>query len=300
MKNNTLTEMMNQLYEGIYFVDVDRKITSWNDGAQKITGFSAEEVVSKNCFDNILNHQDASGCKLCIQGCPLKATIEDGRSREANVTLLHKKGYRVPVLVKTIPMYGDQGNIVGAVEIFIDDKNQAQLLNSLQTYRKLAHEDTLTGVANRRFCQSYLENKLTGANQLNEEVGLLFLDIDDFKRINDNYGHAVGDEVLIMVTKTLSLNLRNYDFVGRWGGEEFIVALDNIESSQLPGIAEKIRRLIETSVLRLEIGEIRMTVSIGATMSRQEDTIDTWVKRADELMYQSKFAGKNTITIDVQ
>jgi PAS domain S-box-containing protein len=118
-------QLLDNLYDGVYFVDRDRRITYWNRAAEKLTGFSADEVVGRSCFDNILNHVDACGTDLCHGRCPLSFTMEDGCSREADVFLRHKRGHRVSVSVRATPISDDQGRIVGAIEIFSD--NSAKL-----------------------------------------------------------------------------------------------------------------------------------------------------------------------------
>jgi diguanylate cyclase (GGDEF)-like protein len=128
--------------------------------------------------------------------------------------------------------------------------------------------------------------------------GLLFVDVDEFKRINDEHGHLTGDEVLRMVAQTLSRSVRSFDFVGRWGGEEFIAIIRNATEKTLRSVANRCRTLIENSSLIDHEREIRVTISIGATLARHEDSMETLFQRADQLMYQSKAAGRNRISCD--
>ena len=127
--------------------------------------------------------------------------------------------------------------------------------------------------------------------------GIAFIDIDDFKLINDTYGHPVGDMVLKILAETIQNNFRKHDFLGRWGGEEFIIVFSDVNSDGLLDAAEKIRKLISTSSLRLKEENLRVTVSIGATIILANDTPETIISRADRLMYTSKKNGKNTVTI---
>jgi len=291
-------EMLELLYEGIYFIDLDRTITSWNKGAEKITGFKASEVVSRKCFSNTLNHMDDCGNKLCDGGCPLHLTMQDGVAREARVFLHHAKGHRVPVLVKTMPMYDENEKIIGAIEIFIDDGNKIQILNKMEQYRKEATEDALTGIANRRNLEILLNSRLYEFETMKIPFALAFIDIDNFKHVNDEFGHDVGDEVIKMVTKTIDGNARKHDVIGRWGGEEFVALLSNIGSEDITQAAERIRVLVEQSSVRnSDASEVKVTVSIGVTEVQYEDTVDSIVKRADMLMYKSKVAGKNRVTV---
>ncbi|HNT36026.1 MAG TPA: GGDEF domain-containing protein, partial [bacterium] len=109
--------------------------------------------------------------------------------------------------------------------------------------------------------------------------------------------HDVGDAVLQMVANTLSSNIRSFDRVIRWGGEEFLVILVNIQDSDLPLIAEKIRVLVQKSFLKHQDISLSVTVSIGATLCRGDDTKESLLKRADSLMYDSKQANRNRVTI---
>lgn len=106
---------MDNLYDGVYFVDTERQITYWNKGAERIAGHPAAHMVGKRCYDNILNHVDENGNYLCFSGCPLAATIEDGKPREAEVYLKHADGHRVPILVRVSPIKNEAGIITGAL-----------------------------------------------------------------------------------------------------------------------------------------------------------------------------------------
>lgn len=288
---------IESLFEGVYTVDTQRKILYWNQGAETITGYKAEEIVKRSCFDNILDHVDENGVGLCFDGCPLKATIEDGTGREASVYLQHKSGHRVPVKVRTIPLRNHENNIVGALELFTENKDETSLRNSLESYKKQSSEDHLTKAANRRYLLAIVESKIREFKTTGTTFGIAFIDIDDFKQINDTYGHLVGDRVLKILAETIQNNFRKHDFLGRWGGEEFIIVFSDVNSDGLLDAAEKIRKLISTSSLRQKEENLRVTVSIGATVILANDSPETIISRADRLMYTSKKNGKNTVTI---
>jgi PAS domain S-box-containing protein len=110
-----LTELLE---DGIYFVDRDRRITFWSDGAEKISGYSAGQAVGKHCYNNLLNHVDQDGRRLCVEGCPLSKVMIDGEPREMSVFLQDKDGNRTPVLVRAQPIRNNAGQVVGAVEVF--------------------------------------------------------------------------------------------------------------------------------------------------------------------------------------
>ncbi|MEZ4509436.1 MAG: GGDEF domain-containing protein [Eubacteriales bacterium] len=129
------------------------------------------------------------------------------------------------------------------------------------------------------------------------DFGVMMLDLDLFKDINDTHGHNIGDSVLKMVADTFQGSMRKNDFIGRWGGEEFVAALRGVNQAELETIAKKVCKLVEQSSLKRAGDEIRVTVSIGATMIRPTDNAYTLIHRADSALYTSKREGRNRVTV---
>lgn len=289
-------EILDSLYEGVYFVDKDRTILYWNKAAERISGYTAEDVVGKHCYDSILNHVDSQNHSLCMNGCPLFHTIQDGLHREAAVYLRHKEGYRVYVAVRTIPLYRD-GSMVGAIEVFINDSEKAEINNTINEFRNLALTDALTNLPNRRYIDSFLANRMTEFQSLHIPFAVAMIDIDHFRQFNNIYGHDVGDQALRIVATTMKNALRSSDMIGRWGGEEFFAVLVAAASDNLFYVIDKVRTLVERSELPHDGDYLHVSVSIGATLARAGDTAETIQKRADEALYMSKNNGRNQTTI---
>lgn len=291
-------DIIDNLYDGIYFVDRDRVITYWNKGAERITGYSAEQTVGRACRENLLNHVTANGVELCAHNCPLAGVMEDGTEREVEVFLHHADGHRVPVLVRATALRDGEGRIIGAIETFSKNALVTDTRRRLKEMRRAAMTDPLTGIGNRRHIESRLRAALAVVQNSSSLVGLLFVDVDHFKQVNDTYGHNTGDDVLRMVANTLHYAVRATDTLGRWGGEEFIAILyDMQEKEALQAIAEKLRALVESSRLDVNGEGLAVTVSIGGTLLSPADTPELLVQRADQLMYLSKQAGRNRVTI---
>lgn len=295
--NEFYRNLLDNLYDGVYFVDFERKITYWNKSAERITGYKSSELIGKHCWDNILIHIDDHGNNLCKRSCPLEETIADGHPRETEAYLHHKDGHRVPVLIRTAPIRNPAGTVVGAIEIFSDNSSKIAFLHRIEELQRMAILDHLTGLTNRRYIEMSLEARLSEMHRYGWPFGVLFIDIDNFKRINDVYGHDTGDEVLKMVARTFINNSRPFDTVGRWGGEEFVAIILNVSEDLLYSIANRLRILVEQSSLSADSDNIRVTISVGATFAQQTDTVETLLKRADQLMYQSKIAGRNCVTM---
>lgn len=290
-------KLLENLFDGVYYVDLDKCITIWNKGAERITGYTKAEVIGKCCADNLLRHIDDEGRELCLDGCPLSAALHVGKPQEANVFLHHKLGHRVPVSVRISPVRDDDGRIIGALEIFTDNSNALQILKELEELKHDTYLDPLTSIGNRRYGKKVLATALYEWQSHGTPLGVIFLDIDHFKLFNDNYGHQTGDAVLVMVGKTIAGMLRRSDAVCRWGGEEFVVILPNITADMLKGIAERIRVFIERSFIMAGECRLAVTASLGAVLAQPDDTPETLIHRADTLMYASKAAGRNRVTI---
>lgn len=288
--------LIENLHDAVYFVDKGRTITFWNKAAEQLTGFTSDEVVGSRCSENILNHVDAQGKNLCKGGCPLSQSIRDGSSHDAEVFLHHKSGHRVPVQVRVTPLRDEDGNIVGAAEMFIDNSQAHVLQKRVGELQKLALLDGLTRISNRSHLQSELEIRFHERNRYGLGFGVLFMDLDDFKQINDTHGHDVGDKVLKMAAATLSSTARPFDHFGRWGGEEFLGIIRNVDLDSLINIGERCRVLIEKSYIPVGKQLLNITISVGATLPRAGDTMDSLLKRADDLLYQSKEKGKNCVS----
>lgn len=289
-------QLLDNLYDGVYFVDRDRRITYWNQGAERITGYRAADVIGTRCCDNILRHVDDGGANLCDCNCPVSHTMGDGFPREAEVFLHHNQGHRVPVQVRVSPIRNGGGEIVGAVEVFSDNSTRLTDIQRIEELQQMVFLDPLTGLANRRYIQMNLQSRFDEMFRYGWAFGLMLLDLDHFKQVNDRYGHDVGDELLKMVARTLQHAARSYDLVGRWGGEEFIVVIANVSRNKLAFTAERFRRLVEESTLALGAEIARVTTSVGATIATGEDSVGSLIKRTDELLYRSKAEGRNRVT----
>jgi diguanylate cyclase (GGDEF)-like protein/PAS domain S-box-containing protein len=285
--------LLDNLTEGVYFVDRTRTITYWNRGAEAITGYSADDVIGRRCQDNLLVHTDSSGRQLCLTGCPIADVIECGGFREAEVFLKHKEGHRVPVHVGVSAIHDDHGLIVGSVEVFRDNSSKLAALEKVVELRQLSLIDPLTLVGNRRYAEAVLQQRWDLFQRTGEAFAMLFIDLDHFKAVNDTYGHCAGDSVLEAVALTLRNNLRSYDFLGRWGGDEFIALLAKADFDSAFAVAERCCGLVRSSLVDYHGQSIRPVVSIGVAVTRPGESVSDLLSRADALLYAAKKMGRN-------
>jgi diguanylate cyclase (GGDEF)-like protein/PAS domain S-box-containing protein len=295
--NKQLSQYLDHLFEGAYCVDAQRRILYWNPAAEKITGFRADEVIGTCCADNILQHVDAMGVGMCREGCPLAKTLKDSRSREGQVFLHHKLGHRVPVRMRTSILRDETGQVIGAIEVFTENTGREGLRRRVEELEEMAYLDSMTGLANRRYIEAIMEQRFHEKKRFGWSFGIIIADVDLFKEINDRYGHETGDRMLQMVGRTLTSNSRPFDIIGRWGGEEFIGVLHHLNRDTLSEICERLRIMVENSFIMLDGQKLSVTVSIGCTIAEPGDSIDKIVLRADRLMYRSKRAGRNCVSL---
>ena len=301
MSDDFYKRILDNIQEGVYFVDPDRKITFWSEGAKRISGFNDEEVTGHFCQANILMHVNSRGEPLCgANRCPAVTAMQERREVTEEIFMRHRDGHRVPVISRCTPILDDRGEVVGAVEVFTDNSSRLEEQKRNKELASMALMDDLTEVANRRYAVTRLQGNIAALKRYGWPFGVLFVDIDHFKQVNDIHGHDAGDGVLRVVAKTLFENIRPFDLVARWGGEEFVVILANVDPEHLSPVASKLRALVEQSRFHNDGKDIVTTVSIGATMAHADDDLDSLVTRADRLMYRSKRDGRNQVTTDVE
>ena len=291
--------LMDALCDGVYCTDLQRRIIYWNPSAERLTGFTGEDVIGHSCGDNLLQHVSDRGDCLCAGMCPLAATMADGVNREAQVFLHHKQGHRVPVLVRTSRLVDENQKTVGGIELFTDASSYFKQQEEFEHLQRQALIDPLTGLANRRYFQQAIEVIFDEYRRYGSSFGLILFDIDDFKRVNDRYGHDMGDRVIQMVAKSLQSCSRSSDFVARWGGEEFALIVKNINRDKIHELAERQRLLVKLSYLRERENILNVTVSGGVTVVRSDDTPESLFQRVDRYLYQSKSQDKNSVTDDL-
>jgi len=297
MLNDFTLNLVNALSEGVYLVDTERVITFWNKAAERLTGFSAAEVLGHSCADNILRHVDDEGRELCLEGCPMARALREGLILDARAYLHHKNGSRIPVSISLVPFFDEFKQVSGAAEVFSVLTSRQELLRQLNEIQKVAFIDPLTQLGNRRYGEMILDTRLQQWRNHQIGFGLLFADIDHFKAVNDSLGHEVGDRVLRMVADTLSLSTRPVDCVVRWGGEEFVAILPAIAAGDLGALAERLRAMVAAAWLDLGGEFVRVTLSVGATLATNDDELASLIARADGLMYAAKQAGRNRVRL---
>ncbi|MGA1862633.1 diguanylate cyclase [Deferribacter thermophilus] len=170
-----------------------------------------------------------------------------------------------------------------------------QLQETIKQFKKEAIIDTLTSIYNRNFLEKVLPEEFEKFKRYNQALSVIMLDIDDFKKVNDNFGHQVGDNVLRYISTVIKNNIRKVDIPFRYGGEEFLVILPHTNLDQALVVANRICKELNETLFKIKGLSLKITASIGVTEARDSDTVESLIKRVDDLLLKAKKEGKNRV-----
>ncbi len=269
--------------------DRDLKLVRWSPQAQNIFGWSTEEALGMPLTDNALLHEDDTEAMVGLVG-KLMTGLE---SRSTGLTRNYRKdGNTIWCEWYHSALLDEDGNIASILSFVQDVSSRIQAEERLQY---MATRDALTGLPNRLLLHERVTQAIALAKRNGRRVGVLFIDLDRFKNVNDTLGHRIGDELLKHITKELSNALRETDLLARLGGDEFMVIVEDFGDPAVLGrIAQKLLDAI-AQPFKIEEHDIYMTSSIGiAVYPDDSDDPDELLKHADVAMYRSKELGRNT------
>jgi len=289
--------LLDHMSDGVYVADRERRLLYSNEAAFRLTGYKPHEITGLSCQDQSPCPIGHVGHTLCRESCPLSDCMNDGSTREVKALLRHKLGRRLPVAVTIQPIRAASGSIIGAVEIFRDDSAWNEAQRKSEAMERMALLDPLTKVANRRCLDMSLTTAMREYKVTKVPFGVLVVDVDRFKTINDTFGHNCGDFALKQMAKTLVGTLRPTDIAGRWGGDEFLAIVRNVSLEVLGELAQRLVSTVSRIPFASSEGQpILLSVSAGGTLARTGDTVNELIKRADGLLYESKMAGRDRAT----
>lgn len=295
--------LLNKSPIAVLLVDKERRVWFLNDAAKTLSGLSQEDAVGRRGGEimRCIHASDSpEGCGYgdACHNCVLRQTILD--SYENWTTHTQEEGEfvvwrgeeknEIYVLISTTPVL-----ISGQTQVAVWLEDVTDLEKAREHYRKLSRLDPLTGLPNRRHFTSTVHRMMAESQRYGHELCLLMLDLDGLKRINDGYGHSVGDETLNVLAEVLHRTKRDADFAARSGGDEYVMALPSTSSEEGKNLAERIRRACSECDRPSECPD--WTVSVGIAEFRERDDLDSLRRRADTALYHSKKQGKNAVTL---
>jgi diguanylate cyclase (GGDEF)-like protein/PAS domain S-box-containing protein len=288
------TKLLENMHDAVVFVDAGMRIVEWNRGAERLTGIATASVVHRLWVPTVLNMQNEKGEWLAEQDCPVRCAIQSQVQSLRRLTISGRGGRPVSVDSHAIPVTGADGTTLGAILLIHDASPEASLEERCQSLYEKATKDPLTQVANRAefdrvhgmFIHTHREHHVT--------CSLMICDLDNFKRVNDTYGHQAGDEVIQTLASVLKSACRPGDLVARYGGEEFVMLYADCDNATAARRAEHARKAL-SQARQPGLGERSVTASFGVTEVQPGDTAETMLRRADRALLMAKEKGRNVV-----
>jgi len=285
--------VLEGLPNGVYVVDLERKILFWNKGAEQITGYHGQEMVGRYCHDDLLMHCDHHHEPLCNESCPLRDTMFDGKPRDADVYLRHKEGHRVPVRVRAVAVRDAEGAIVGAAEIF-DERHDLPALRMHPNAQAVHnHTDERTGVSDEASTRSYLDACLRDYEEDHIPFGVLLIAIDGIERFRQSYGPQAVAKALQIAATTLAKSLREGDIVGDWTENRFLALVVNCPAAALAELVFKLKGVVGGAEIPWWGDRLTFKVLIDGAAVRPGDTPASLLARAEAALAASGGKSEN-------
>ena len=280
------------LAEGLLVLDPKNRPLFMNPEAEQLLGWSLDDLKHGSLHQKI--HRNSEGGLLEQSECSIcRAMTKQQRQSGFDEFFLCKDGSLLPVSYSAAPMY-KEGKFYGIVVAFQDVSQYKQLVDQLE---QLARHDSLTGLYNRGAFEWLMKEQLAYAKRYQTPLSLIMIDVDHFKKINDQHGHQAGDQVLQQLTRQIANQVRQTDYPARFGGEEFVIILPHTAHQQAVDLAERIRLVIaETPMVCEPQKSVSITISLGVASFREGvETLDVLVKAADQALFQAKAEGRNRV-----
>lgn len=303
-----LLDIVQSIDVGVVVMDRDYNVEVWNSFMENHSGVGSDKAARQSLF-TLFPEIDQGWFTHKVETAVMLGT-RAFTIWEQRPNLVHFKSYQ-PITgmademyqnVTILPLRSSTGKTDHVCLIIYDVTgvavNKRQLESANTKLQELALRDGLTGLLNRRYWESCLEREFARHQRYDNPVSLVIFDIDHFKRVNDTYGHQTGDEVIRETARITSQLVRETDFAGRYGGEEFVVLLPGTTLDGAAQFAERLRSTIERQQLDYQGSPLTFTVSLGvATLTDDMAGYLTLLERADKALYQSKEGGRNQVTL---
>jgi len=285
--------LVESLYHGFHITDAELRPLVWNTGCERLTGVPWKQALNTPRITDIVEYRDRYGEPLSLADRPVLLAAETGQALTTELQIHTADGRWLPVEVQTMPITDLNGLVLGFAEIYRDHSLESKT-GEYRDLKLMARRDALTHVANRgeledqlkRYFQEYV------ASAHKTPFSVIFLDVDHFKKTNDTFGHAAGDEVLISLARLLQNETYSGELVARFGGEEFVILCPETKLDDAWKRAERLRLAISRARV-VNSNEFTITASFGVAEVEPTDEASTVIERADKALYMSKHGGRN-------
>ncbi len=286
--------MIEHLREGVILVDRHLRVTLWNRAAELLTGIRGAGMLNNKWLPSQIDLKDRFEKNIEDRLCPVAEAIKKAEQKLIAATVTGRGGRQIAIDLHAVPVLGHDMIVHGAAIFLHDLSSQVDLEQQVLTLYAHATRDQLTGVANRAHFERSLDARLKEFVGKGTICSLIVADIDFFKKINDEFGHHVGDHALMSFAKLLQQNTRVEDLVARYGGEEFVIICPDCRVEHAVDRAEEIRTALEQTPMAVINGKC-LSASFGVTEFQPNDSATTAFVRADQALLNAKENGRNQV-----
>jgi diguanylate cyclase (GGDEF)-like protein/PAS domain S-box-containing protein len=300
LPGSILVPLIQESLDAVLIMDADCRIRYVNPAMEKLCGYTSAELQNES-LNRLLDERTAAEHDSSVRRylAANERSVVLGRVRE--LELRHRNGEMIPIELKALDLGSDGGTrFLGAFMTDVRQRKNAETKSRalLAKLEQQALTDALTGLPNRRAFDLEAARTMAYARRENWPVAVGMIDIDWFKRANDQYGHLVGDTLLRTVAQSIQQLIRTGDLCGRIGGDEFGLLLPHATLPQAAAVAERIRAVLaDQTIVAADTPQIRITVSIGLAKLDTNDLIETALAQADAALYQAKLTGRNRVVL---
>ena len=288
--------LMDNLFDGVFVVDRQRRIAYWNKAMRELTGFSVSEVMGRRCKDDLLVCVDERGRSLCDAHCPLSATIASSRKCEESLYMHHRDGHRFPVRVRIGPIKAEDGETVGAIQVTQRSTGARTMSERISGMEQLSLIDRETDLPNRRYLMKALATRISEYKRYAWPFGALALRVDGAGEDDDGR----FSQVMRMAAQTLADCARDSDVVGRWDRVRFLAIVRNVTLDDLLVVGERMRVLVDTLRSPGTMDPANLTLSVGAAIARPTDDHHSLAARAEDALSQAETDGGNRVSLSLE
>jgi PAS domain S-box-containing protein/diguanylate cyclase (GGDEF)-like protein len=288
---------LDNLPLGVYMVDTNLRIVFWSRGAERISGYLAQDILGRHCRENLLVDLDESNPVACGEACQLTDSMRDGQAREADVLLRHRTGHRIPVHVRSMPLRNGSNKIIGATEYFEESRFSAARERRGKPAEMSGGIDAATGLLDTATTRLRLQESIAEFVEHRLPFCVLMAEADELSKFQQVHGKEAVEAACVVVGHTLSNALRPTDIVGCWDEHQFMAIVKNCERPVLKSVGERVRKMESHSQVEWWGDELPVSVSIGGTAALDGDDVDVLVGRAQAALVRSIAKGGNRVTI---
>lgn len=285
--------LLENMHDGVIFVDGQLRITRWNRAAERLTGIAPSSVLQKQWLPGLIGMRDDRNL-VTEDECPIIESMRTGSQTVRRLKISGRNRAIISIDLHASPLLGPDGAARGATVILHDASSQITLEERVQTLYEKATRDPLTKCANRAEFDRVLPQFVATHLEQGVPCSMIICDVDYFKRINDTFGHQAGDEALTCFGALLRRHARAGDLVARYGGEEFVLLCADCDNATATRRAETLRKKLSESPQKSLAGR-SITASFGVTEIQAGDKPETFLRRADRALLQAKDNGRNIV-----